>query len=77
MIEQNSHDFPEIRLDPSEIFFSGSEDSPEKMNVISTKFDIRFNLNMIFKDAFDLCMANQTCKNEVPSLITIANDLQD
>lgn len=40
MIKTNSHDYPEIRLNSSTIFFSGSENSPEKMNVISTNFGL-------------------------------------
>ena len=77
MIQQNSHDFPEVKLDPRDIYFSGSEDSPEKMKIISTKFDLRFNNDLLFKDAYEACMANQTCKDVVPSLIDIANDMQD
>lgn len=61
MIKQNSHDFPEIQLDPSDIYFSGSEDSPEKMTIISTKFNLLFDYNVLFKDAFDQCMSNFTC----------------
>jgi hypothetical protein len=36
MLKTNSHDYPEIRIKSSEIFFSGSEDSPEKMTIVST-----------------------------------------
>ena len=73
MIHQNSHDFPEILLNSSDIYFSGSEDSPEKMTIISTKFDLVFDYNLLFKDAFDGCMANETCSQAVPGLINIAN----
>ena len=52
MIHQNSHDFPEIKLNSSSIYFSGSENSPEKMNVISTKFGLEVNYDMVMKDAF-------------------------
>ena len=58
MIQQNTHDYKEIQLDPSDIYFSGSEDSPEKMIIISTKFKLQFDYNLLFKDAFDLWMAN-------------------
>lgn len=77
MIKQNSHDYPEIMLDPSGIFFSGTEESPEKMNVISTQFELCFDINMLFKDTFEKCWADDTCKDVVPSLISIVNDMQD
>jgi hypothetical protein len=38
LLKTNSHDYPEIKINSSEIFISGSENSPEKMKVISTKF---------------------------------------
>ena len=47
------------------------------MKIISTKFDLRFNYDLLFKDAYEACMANQTCKDVVPDLINIANDMQD
>lgn len=52
MIRTNSHDFPEIKINSSSIYFSGSENSPEKMNVISTKFGLEVNYDMVMKDAF-------------------------
>ena len=55
MIRTNSHDYPEIRLNSSSIFFSGSENSPEKMKVISTKFGLQVNYDMVMKDAFEAC----------------------
>jgi hypothetical protein len=75
MIHQNSHDFPEIKLNSSDIYFSGSEDSPEKMTIIATKLGLEFNYDLLYKDAFDNCMANQTCAETVPNLITIANEM--
>ena len=61
MIRINSHDYPEIRLNSSSIFFSGSENSPEKMNVISTKFGLQVNYDMVMKDAFEACKQNFLC----------------
>jgi hypothetical protein len=55
MIKRNSHDYSEIKLDSSKIFFSGSEDSPEKMDVITTKFAVELNYDTIFEDAFLSC----------------------
>jgi hypothetical protein len=52
MIITNSHDFPEIKINSSSIYFSGSENSPEKMNVISTKFGLEVNYDMVMKDAY-------------------------
>ena len=52
MIRTNSHDYPEIKLNSSTIFFSGSENSPEKMNVISTNFRLEVNYDAIMRDAF-------------------------
>ena len=52
MIKTNSHDYPEIKLNSSSIYFSGSENSPEKMNVISTKFGLEVDYNLLMKDAF-------------------------
>ena len=77
MIHQNSHDFPEIKLNSSEIYFSGSEDSPEKMTIIATKYGLEFNFDMLYKAAFDNCMANETCAETVPKLITIANKMSN
>ena len=64
-------------MNSSDIYFSGSEDSPEKMTIISTKFNLAFDYNLLFKDAFDGCMANETCSKVVPSLINIANSMQE
>jgi hypothetical protein len=55
MIKRNSHDYSEIKLDASKIFFSGSEDSPEKMDVITTTFAVELNYDTIFKDAYLGC----------------------
>ena len=44
----NSHDYPEIKLNSSKIYFSGSENSPEKMDVISTIFSIDLNYDTIY-----------------------------
>ena len=52
MIKTNSHDYPEIKLNSSSIYFSGSEHSPEKMNVISTKFGLEVDYDLLMKDAF-------------------------
>ena len=67
MIHQNSHDFPEIKLDSSGIYFSGSEDSPEKMTIISTKFSLDYSYDILYRDAFEICMANETCSQAVPN----------
>ena len=77
MIHRNSHDFPEIKINSSEIYFSGSEDSPEKMTIISTKLGLELNYDKIFQKAFFNCMANETCKESVPNLVTIANQMSD
>lgn len=77
MIYQNSHDFPEIKLNSSKIFFSGSEDSPEKMTIISTKFGLEFDYDKLYKKAFDNCMANETCQQVVPNLVSIANQMSE
>ena len=61
MIKVNSHDYPEIKLDSESIVFSGSENSLEKMDIISTKFTVLFDYNLLFKDAFEKCQANSTC----------------
>ena len=45
MISTNSHGYPEIKLDSSYIYFSGSENFLEKMKVISTKFELEVNYN--------------------------------
>ena len=47
------------------------------MTIISTKFKLAFDYNLLFKDAFDGCMANETCSKVVPSLINIANSMQE
>lgn len=73
MLRTNSHDYPEIRLMDNEIFFSGSEDSPEKMTIISTKFALELDYDMIYKKAYDNCMGNSTCLETVPSMSQIAN----
>ena len=73
MIKTNSHDYPEIKLDSSSIFFSGSENSPEKMNVISTKFGLEVNYDLIYRDAFQRCQQNVTCSQNVPSEISAIN----
>jgi hypothetical protein len=52
MLATNSHDYPELKLNSSNIFFSGTEDSPEKMTVVSTKIDLKVDYDMIYKDAF-------------------------
>jgi hypothetical protein len=44
----NSHDYPEIKLNSSKIYFSGSENSPEKMDVISTIFSVDLNYDTIY-----------------------------
>ena len=77
MIERNSHDYPEIKLDPKKIFFSGSEDSPEKMDIISTKFSLEMNLDQVFQDAFLNCQANSSCSDKVYSLIKTLNLMSD
>jgi hypothetical protein len=61
MLKTNSHDYPEIRLKSSEIFFSGSEDSPEKMTIVSTKFSLELDYDMIYEQAYENCLANSTC----------------
>ena len=61
MLKTNSHDYPEIKLHSDEIFFSGSEDSPEKMTIISTKFALQLNYDLLYEDAYNNCMANETC----------------
>ena len=52
MLHQNSHDFPEIKLNSSDIYFSGSEDSPEKMTIVSTKFSLEYNYDTLYRDAY-------------------------
>lgn len=47
------------------------------MTIISTKFDLVFDFDIMIADAFEACMANQTCKDEVPDIISIANDMQE
>lgn len=73
MIFTNSHDYPEIRLHSDEIYFSGSEDSPEKMTIISTQLGLELDYNMIFEQAFNNCMSNSTCAEIVPTMSAIAN----
>ena len=73
MLKTNSHDYPEIRLHSDEIFFSGSEDSPEKMTIVSTKFALELDYDMIYKKAFENCLANSTCSEIVPTMSQIAN----
>ena len=51
----NSHDYPEIKLNSSKIYFSGSENSPEKMDVISTIFSVDLNYDTIYLDTFIEC----------------------
>ena len=75
MLHQNSHDFSEIKLNSSEIYFSGSEDSPEKMTIVSTKFSLEYNYDSLYRDAYKNCMANSTCGVEVPSKLKLANDM--
>ena len=75
MIRTNSHDYPEIKLNSSSIFFSGSENSPEKMKVISIKFGLELNYNMIIKDAFEACKQNFLCSQQVPSKMSVVNEI--
>ena len=73
MIFTNSHDYPEIRIHSDEIFFSGSEDSPEKMTIVSTKFALELDYNMIYAQAFNNCMSSQPCAEKVPTFSAVAN----
>jgi len=57
----NSHDYAEIKLNSSKIFFSGTEDSPKKMEVVSTTFSIDLNYDTIYKDTFELCQIDDIC----------------
>ena len=51
----NSHDYPELKLDSSSIHFTGTEDSPEKMTIINTRWALEINYNKIYKQAFEAC----------------------
>ena len=77
MIETNSHDYPEIKLDPSQIFFSGTEDSPLSMEVISTRFSVEFDYNQIFKEAFENCKADEKCQDKIPSKLLLTQLISD
>jgi hypothetical protein len=48
LLKTNSHDFPEISLPSSGIYLSGSEDSPEKMEIISTQFALILNYDILY-----------------------------
>tara|TARA_B110000285_G_scaffold221389_1_gene274273 strand:- start:131 stop:496 length:366 start_codon:yes stop_codon:yes gene_type:complete len=74
LISKNSHESPEIKLNSSDIFFSGSENSPEKMEVISTKYSVEINYDMIFNHSFENCRQNLTCAKDLPSETAIIND---
>ena len=55
LLKINSHEEPEIARNSSNIRFSGSEDSPEKMTILKTKMAVEFNYDMVYKDAYELC----------------------
>jgi hypothetical protein len=54
-VETNSHDYSEIKINSSDIYISGSEDSPQKMDVISTSFELVIDYDLLYKDAFEGC----------------------
>ena len=69
LLKINSHEEPEIALNSSNISLSGSEDSPEKMTIVKTKMAVEFNYDMVFEDAYELCLKNQSCESEIPSIV--------
>jgi hypothetical protein len=69
LLKRNSHDYPEIKLDSSAIYFSGSEDSPEKMDIVSTRFAVELNFDLLFQDAYENCQLNYTCNQQSLSKI--------
>ena len=71
----NSHDYPEIQINSSQIFFSGSEDSPEKMEVISTTFSVDLNFDTIYADTFEDCQQDEDCSRHVPNFLRLANSM--
>ena len=75
MLKTNSHDFPEISLPSSGIYFSGSEDSVEKMKIISTQFSLELNYDLLYKDSFEMCLNDSECSLKVPSLIETVNQI--
>jgi hypothetical protein len=76
-LEKNSHDYPELKLNSSSIYFSGTEDSPEKMTIINTGWAVEFNYNKIYKEAFEACHKNSSCSKVAPSLIEAAMLMSD
>ena len=77
MLKKNSHDWPEIELPSSQIFFSGSEDSVEKMEIISTQFSLELNYDRLYKESFEQCQNDFDCSQKVPSLIQTVNQITD
>ena len=61
LLKTNSHDFPEISLPSSGIYFSGSEDSPEKMEIISTQFALMLNYDILYQNSFEKCQSDFDC----------------
>ena len=75
VLKTNSHDFPEISLPSSGIYFSGSEDSPEKMEIISTQFALMLNYDILYQNSFEKCQSDFECAQRVPSLIESVNQI--
>ena len=45
------------------------------MTIISTKFNLVLDFDLMIADAFEACMTNQTC--EAPDIVSIANNMQE
>lgn len=43
------------------------------MEIISSKFALELNYDILYKDAFETCQNNRTCAEEVPTLTETIN----
>lgn len=45
------------------------------MTIVSTKFSLDYSYDILYRDAFEICMANETCSEAVPTKLQIANEM--
>lgn len=73
LVEFNSHEYPEIKLNSSQIQYSGSEDSQSKMKIVASQFDFDINFEKIYQEVFERCEADTQCSQAVPSILSLVN----
>mmetsp|Transcript_12197 Transcript_12197/g.18863 ORF Transcript_12197/g.18863 Transcript_12197/m.18863 type:complete len:160 (+) Transcript_12197:879-1358(+) len=65
MVDLNSHKKPTLVFNLNDSVVKGSEDSEEAVDVVTTRYQLRFDMELLRHDAFARCKADPVCKDLV------------